>query len=159
VTQSITGKHVAWCGSMKPDTRRRWAKVLGLLAPGPEFSEFDVVLTAVAGALIDATTSHRAPDAFEAVMPDLRRAYVAGKRDLWIVVPVEGDSFRFAESATRAAADAAQAGCSAWTISLRGPISAALARYARLVAGTVAKEAGIHELRLARDGSEQPAAS
>jgi hypothetical protein len=159
MTKSITGKHVAWCGSMKPDTRRRWAKDLGLLAPGPEFSEFDVVLTAVAGAIIDATTSHRAPEAFGAVVPNLRRAYVAGKRDLWIVVPVEGDGFRFAESAARAAGDAAQAGCSAWTISLRGPISAALARHARLVAGTLAEKAGIHELRPVRGGSEGPVVS
>lgn len=157
MTKSITGKHVAWCGSMNPDTRRRWAKDLRLLAPGPEFSEFDVVLTAVAGALIDATTSHRAPEAFGAVMPDLRRAHVAGKRDLWIVVPLEGDGHRFAESATRAAADAAHAGCPAWIISLRGPISTALARHARLVAGTVTKEAGVHELRPTRAGSERPA--
>lgn len=159
MTKNITGKHIAWCGSMKPDTRRRWVKDLELLAPGPEFSEFDVVLTAVAGTLIDATTSHRAPEAFDAVVSDLRRAYVAGKRDLWIVVPIEGDGFRFADSAARAAADAAQAGCSAWTISLSTPISVALARYARLVTGTVAKDAGIRELRPARDGSERPAAS
>lgn len=153
MTKSITAKHVAWCGSMKPDTRRRWVKDLGLLGSGPEFSEFDVVLTAVAGAIIDATTSHRAPEAFRALVPDLRQAYVAGKQDLWIVVPVEGDGFRFAESAGRAAGDAAQAGCAAWTISLRGPISSALARHARLVTGAPAQQGRIRELRPVRDGS------
>lgn len=134
---------------MTPDTRRRWAKVLKLLSPGPDFSEFDVVLTAVAAALIDGTTTHRAPEAFSALLPRFRRAYLAGKRDLWIVVPAEGDDFRFAESASRAAVEAARLHGLAWTIGLKAPVTAAIARYAKLSSDTVDSEAGIHLLRRA----------
>jgi hypothetical protein len=148
--QRISAKEIAWCGSMNADTRRRWVKTFQLLAPGPEFSEFDAVLTAIAATLLEASTSHRAPEAFSALLPRFRRAYLAGKRDLWFVIGANGHEFLFADSASRAASHAAGIKGLAWTISLRAPIDASLARYATLTARAITTDAGIHELHRAR---------
>jgi hypothetical protein len=130
VPGKLTAKQISWCGSMDSEQRRRWSSTLGLLDPGPDFSEFDAVLTAVAAALIAGSTSHRAREAFTPLMPAFRTAYLAGRRDLWAIVPKEGKDFRFAESASSAAHQLAQVGLG-WAVPLRDPIERAVDRYAK----------------------------
>lgn len=134
---------------MKENTRRRWMNQLHLLSTGPTFSEFDAVLTAVAGALIDDTTTHRAAQAFKVVMAEFRRCYLAGERDLWIVVPEEGDDVRLATSAGDAAAAAVDVGGLVWMVDLRSRIELARERYHRLAPDSGRSATSIRELRSA----------
>jgi hypothetical protein len=134
--RALTSKRLAYCGGMKENTRRRWMNELGLLSTGPEFSEFDAVLTAVAAALVDGSTSHRAPAAFAAIVGDFRRLYLAGRRDLWVVVPESSDEFRLATSASKAATEAAASGELVWVVGLKARIELAKERYARSVSGS-----------------------
>jgi hypothetical protein len=122
---------------------------LQLLSAGPTFLEFDAVLTAVAGALVDRTTTHRAPEAFNTVLPEFRRCYLSGERDLWIVVPEEGDDVHLATSAEDAAAAGVDVGGLVWVVDLRGRIELARERYHRLAPDGSRSGTRVRELRSA----------
>lgn len=122
---------------------------LQLLAAGPEFSEFDAVLTGVAGALIDRTTTHRAAQAFRAVIAEFRRCYLAGERDIWVVVPEDGDDVRLTTSTADAAAAASGISGLVWLVDLRSRIELARERYHRLASDSDNRQTTVRDFRSA----------
>jgi hypothetical protein len=132
--RSANASDIAACGGMTAATRRYWVGQQ-LLAAGPEFSEHDAWETAVLVTLIDATTSQRAPEAFLSLRAALRERVIAGRHDLWLVVPRKGRDFVLTTSAADAARRAAKMRGPlgpVWLVSVRDSIDLAKRRYADL---------------------------
>jgi hypothetical protein len=123
--QAITASKIAACGGMSEDTRRRWTDVHKLLSPGPDFTEHDAIETAVATALTDRTTTHRAPEVFRELRAQLRREVFAGRTNIWLVIPAKVGAPKVAHSPGAAARAAARLDGLSWTVPLDEPIKLA----------------------------------
>jgi hypothetical protein len=148
--KTVTAAEIAACGGMAPDTRRYWVRKK-LLESGA-FSEHDAVDTAIAAVLTEGTTTQRSTAAFSALRQRLREEVLAGRSELWVVIPQKGLEFRLAHSADEAAKLAAEmrgARGPVWLVPIGDAIERAKERYARCVAAAEQETGAVRPLRLA----------
>jgi hypothetical protein len=126
-TKQITATDIAYCGGMAAARRGGWTKH-GLRAQ-PPFSEFDAVETAVAKMLADKTNQKRATAAFKQLQPELREAVMAGRTQLWAVVPYMGHGVTLATSSAKAFKIAMNTEGPLWIVALKKGIEIARERY------------------------------
>jgi hypothetical protein len=130
---AITAKDIAWCAQVDRARRERWASA-GRLKADPPFTEHDAVETAIAFAPARRGVSQKAAAvAWDLIRADVQRLLIAGERDIWIAISVEGPR-AWAVAGPGAAALQVDGSGRCWLVATDSAVGEARARYAELVA-------------------------